>query len=314
MGSPIFRIRLTVSPFISRIQYDTCVALRTRERFRPVGPYPTMITWSRNSTPSGRRSWKLRPGNRPLHPPQAAAPPRQRRAHLNHERGQEKADDRGREEILTDLWSDEPPLPSHAREDKGELSHLGERAPHQCSHAKGISERQNAPDGHDRLSDQDGRQRPGDRERVGQEGARVHQHPHRDEEEAAETIPQGHDIREGLMAILRFGDDHSREECPQGEGEADLRRGPGGPQADEDDRDDKDLRTPELHHFKEDPRDEETGEDKDQGNGEDDLAQHPEDDGQTRSLFAAQEWREEHQGNDTEILEEEDPDGKAALR
>ena len=80
------------------------------------------------------------------------------------------------------------------------------------------------------------------------EESRVDQHPYRDEEEHGEDVPQGLDLGEGLVAVVRLGEDHPRDERPEGEREPDEVGRVADPEPYGHDRDQEQLaRTPGGH-------------------------------------------------------------------
>ena len=103
---------------------------------------------------------------------------------------------------------------------KRELAHLKESQPHGQGDDIYITEEtaENAKDqpfaqGHHQHHQQDGRQ-------IVEEIGGVQQHPHRDEKEQAEKIAQRNNVAQGLMAVVRLAENHSRHKGAQGKGEA----------------------------------------------------------------------------------------------
>ena len=103
--------------------------------------------------------------------------------------------------------------------DEGEFPDLGKVEARLEGDPKGMTQETNREKAGGRLQQQNhGHSKKGSKG-VLSEKIYIHQHPYRDEEEAAKTIPEGQDIGDGLKRIFGLGDNQSCEEGAQSQGE-----------------------------------------------------------------------------------------------
>ncbi len=130
---------------------------------------------------------------------------------------------------------------SQPGQQEGELADLKEPEPHGERDDVHVPERPGdagedhaLPDKHDQ---DDGEDYGGG----GEQERRVYEHPHGDEEEHGEHVAQGSYVGEGLVAVVRLGEDDAGDERPEGEGEPEEVGPVAHPEARGDHRDQEQL-------------------------------------------------------------------------
>ena len=110
-------------------------------------------------------------------------------------------------------------------EDERELADLGQAGCDRQAGSDRVAERRDDRDRHERLGNDDQADDGDDLERVLDEEARIEEHPDRDEEEHGERVTKRQRVGRGLVAHVGLANDRPGEERPEGQRDAEDRRG-----------------------------------------------------------------------------------------
>ncbi len=214
-------------------------------------------------------------------------------------------------------------------EDEGELADLrearrnGERRPDR------VAEGADDEEGRDRFADGDDEEGGEDRPGIGQQDARIEQHPHRHEEQHGEGVAQGQGLLGRAMAELGLAENHAGEEGAEREGDAEeLRGAEGDAERDREHGKTEKLARPAMGDVMEDPGDHATTDHEHQRDESPDLGERDADRDEDRPhaerfaaggrLAAAREpgqRRQQHQRqHHREVFDDEPSDGNAPAR
>lgn len=131
--------------------------------------------------------------------------------------------------------ADNPVRQGYAGQHEAELTHLGHQEGGQgrCPVIDAGGQERAADDQH--LTHDQGCHQAEDEQGVGRDVGGVEEHPHGDEEERREDIPQRDDFGQHLTIELGFGDDEPGQEGAERQGESRFLAGVGSTQGDQDD-------------------------------------------------------------------------------
>ncbi len=217
------------------------------------------------------------------------------------------------EELLVAVSREDGVAAARFGQDEGKLADLAQGEPDEQGGAEGKTDDQGGRRRDGGLDEEDRGGHPRGLGGVRGKVVQIEEHADGDEEEAGEDIPEGQDAAEGLVTVLRLGDDEPGHERPQGEREPRRLGQPGHGEADHDDGQQEQFPAAGLGHLEQGP-----GDDPLRGHDDEDddpeLPGHEPQDG-FRALpgRAPQQREDEHHGHDGEILEDEDAQGACTL-
>ena len=235
-------------------------------------------------------------------------------AGLREKRRRDHGDDRRGEERLVHDVRDQPGSLDLSQEHERELADLRQREADDGGHAEAVAHDQDRYAAGDGLPDQDEGEEDRDEERLLEEHARIEEHPDRDEEDGVEDVPEGRDVRESLVAVLRLGEHEPREEGPERRGQARPRGRERRAQHQEEDGDDEDLLLPGAGERTDESGDHEACDHEQHGGGQDGLSGLEEDRHRpARSAVGEGGYGKQHR-NDRQVLKDQDADEGPPVR
>jgi hypothetical protein len=220
----------------------------------------------------------------------------------------------GAEEGLEAGGADQPGLASLPEEDEGELADLRQRDPDDDGNPEAMAEEDHRERPDHGLSDEDeGEEHRDEKGLLGQD-ARVEEHPDRDEEDGVECVPQRGNVGHGLVSVVRLGEDQARQEGSERRGQSGPGRGEGRRENQEENRNDEDFLLARARQGPDESRDGDSSRDDEDGGRDHHLAQSTEDRKEISRRLLRQDIDREQHGNDREVLDDQDPHEKPAVR